>query len=202
MDNKDLSASERAYIISIKQFMFKGKDGIGNITFSNKDLAERINMSECFIRKCSKSLVEKGFLDEEDSKLKHGVKVKNFHLDKLGDVDVRKVEKNVEIKENYITRKIDALKKAVKKLCYDVEAIKSLINSADKGYDFYSTLRKFTIIKRDNDINRLEAELKENEIFIVTNKIVNVNNCTIAFSGNCLSFRFNKEYNDEEWLYA
>lgn len=65
--NKKLSAREKAYIISITRFMFKNSnEETGDISYTNKEIAEKINVSERMVIELNKSLVEKEIL--QDSK--------------------------------------------------------------------------------------------------------------------------------------
>lgn len=65
--NKKLSAREKAYIISITRFMFKNSnEETGDISYTNKEIAEKINVSERMVIELNKSLVEKDIL--QDSK--------------------------------------------------------------------------------------------------------------------------------------
>lgn len=65
--NKKLSAREKAYIISITRFMFKNsEEETGDISYTNKEIAEKINVSERMVMELNKSLVEKEIL--QDSK--------------------------------------------------------------------------------------------------------------------------------------
>lgn len=65
--NKKLTAREKAYIVSITRFMFKNsEDGTGDISYTNKEIAEKIHISERMVIELNKSLVEKEIL--QDSK--------------------------------------------------------------------------------------------------------------------------------------
>lgn len=63
--NKKLSAREKAYIISITRFMFKNsEEETGDISYTNKEIAEKINVSERMVMELNKSLVEKEILQD------------------------------------------------------------------------------------------------------------------------------------------
>lgn len=88
LDNQNLSFTEKAYIAASQQYMFK-EDGFGKTTFTNKELAKRINMSESSVSRCNKSLEKKDYLSiiETDVKdLETGLKIKEkvFYLNELG----------------------------------------------------------------------------------------------------------------------
>ena len=68
--------------------MFK-EDGFGKTTFTNKELAKKINMSESSVSRCNKSLEKKEYLAiiETDTKdLETGLRIKEkiFYLNELG----------------------------------------------------------------------------------------------------------------------
>ena len=108
LDKEDLSFTEKAYQLASQQYQFK-ENGMGKISMSNKELAEKINMSESTISRCNKSLEAKGYLDIIKAK-KHesGITIneKFFHLDELGQAIVftlqnheerlNKTEQNIE----------------------------------------------------------------------------------------------------------
>jgi DNA-binding MarR family transcriptional regulator len=88
LDNQNLSFTEKAYIAASQQYMFK-EDGFGKTTFTNKELAKRINMSESSVSRCNKSLEKKDYLSimETDVKdLETGLRIKEkiFYLNELG----------------------------------------------------------------------------------------------------------------------
>ena len=69
--------------------MFKNKDNqTGTITYSNEDLAKRINISSRTITRLNKSLKEKGLLDmvqlsQRNQETGLPINQKTFHLDKV-----------------------------------------------------------------------------------------------------------------------
>lgn len=119
LDKEDLTFSEKAYLIASQQFMFKEK-GEGKITYSNKELAEKINMSEKTISRINQSLVKKDYLTIEKShKLNPitGIKIneKFYHLNQLEQAIVFTLTNHEErIQEN--TNDIEALKKRIAEL--------------------------------------------------------------------------------------
>lgn len=119
LDKEDLTFSEKAYLIASQQFMFKEK-GEGKITYSNKELAKKINMSEKTISRINQSLVKKDYLTIEKShKLNPitGIKIneKFYHLNQLEQAIVFTLTNHEErIQEN--TNDIEALKKRIAEL--------------------------------------------------------------------------------------
>lgn len=98
LDKEDLSFTEKAYQLASQQYQFK-ENGMGKISMSNKELAEKINMSESTISRCNKSLEAKGYLDIIKAK-KHesGITIneKFFHLDELGQAIVFTIQNHEE----------------------------------------------------------------------------------------------------------
>lgn len=119
LDKEDLTFSEKAYLIASQQFMFK-ENGEGKITYSNKELADKINMSEKTISRINQSLVKKEYLTIEKShKLNPitGLKIneKFYHLNQLEQAIVFALTNHEErIQEN--TNDIEALKKRIAEL--------------------------------------------------------------------------------------
>lgn len=69
--NPKLTASEKAYIVAITRFMFKNPEAeTGEISFSNKELSEKIHLSERSIIELNKSLEMKSILQNASEKTK------------------------------------------------------------------------------------------------------------------------------------
>lgn len=76
--NKDLTFTQKAYLVSIQQYMFKDESKQeGRITYSNRELATKVNMSDSVISRVNHQLEEKGFLEGA------GDTIKRFKLGKL-----------------------------------------------------------------------------------------------------------------------
>lgn len=89
LDNSSLSANEKAYLIAMQQYMRTEDGEVGKISFSNKDISEKINLSENTIRKLDNSLKAKNYLTIVDNKLRDietgcSTKTKIFDLNKYG----------------------------------------------------------------------------------------------------------------------
>lgn len=108
LDNKNLSGSEKAYIVAIQQYMYKEEEGIGKVGYSNRQLARKINVSEHAIRKYDKALEAKGYL----AKIAGG---KEFNLAKIGQMIVW-VLKNHEDRITENTENINEIKEDNKKI--------------------------------------------------------------------------------------
>lgn len=124
LDKKDLSFTEKAYLIASRQYMYKDiENNECRISYTNKELARIINSSESMISRHNQSLEKKGYL--ENSK----ALIKKFNLRELDKLFVWKLgeheeriaanEANIEkiMKEN------DDLKKLTKQLLDKVESL-------------------------------------------------------------------------------
>lgn len=119
LDKEDLTFSEKAYLIASQQFMFK-ENGKGKISYSNKELSEKINMSEKTISRINQSLVKKEYLTiEQTHKINPNtglrIKEKLYHLNQLQQAIVfTLINHEKQIIEN--TNDIEVLKKRIAEL--------------------------------------------------------------------------------------
>lgn len=89
LDKPDLTFTEKSYIVASQQYMYTDVEGIGKISYSNKELSEKINMPESTISKTNRSLVRKKYLTLIKNKtrdIETGCKTdtKLFKLNELG----------------------------------------------------------------------------------------------------------------------
>lgn len=61
LDNQNLSFTERSYLVAAQKYMIK-ENGQGKMTYTNKELAEKIHMSESAVSKINRSLEAKSYL--------------------------------------------------------------------------------------------------------------------------------------------
>lgn len=132
LDKKDLTFTEKAYQLAAQQYQFK-ENGIGKISISNKELSEKINMSESTISRCNKSLESKGYLDIIKAK-KQGsgitINEKFFHLDELGQAIVFTLQ-NHENRINKNTEDIESLKKDIKIILRENQELKAKLEEIE-----------------------------------------------------------------------
>lgn len=88
LDKEDLTFTEKSYLAAAQQYMFK-EDGFGKMTYTNKEISDKINMSESTISRCNKSLEKKEYLSIMDTDLRDmetGLRIKEkvFYLNELG----------------------------------------------------------------------------------------------------------------------
>lgn len=116
LDNENLTFTEKSYILASQQHMFKDIEDFGKITYTNKELATIINMSESTISRCNHSLEKKEYLTTIKTTNKDSdgniVYEKIFHLNELGQRVIWALCKHdEEIKEN--TKNINTLQTKV-----------------------------------------------------------------------------------------
>ncbi len=116
LDNKDLTFTEKSYIVASQQYMFKDNEE-GKINIKNKELSVLINMPESTISKCNYSLQEKGYLTGASDI------TKRFQLRELDQLFIWKFKDHEEkIQRN--TNDIDLLKKQVAQLVEENKLLK------------------------------------------------------------------------------
>jgi DNA-binding MarR family transcriptional regulator len=110
LDRKDLTFTEKSYLIASQQYMFK--DDIseqGKISYTNKELSNLIKMPESTISKTNRSLESKGLLEGAN------LPTKTFNLRDLDQVFIWKFkEQDEKIQEN--TDRIEELEKQVREI--------------------------------------------------------------------------------------
>lgn len=89
LDKPDLTFTEKAYIVASQQYMYTDVEGVGKISYSNKELSQKINMPESTISKTNRSLQRKNYLTlikNENKEIESGCKTdtKLFKLNELG----------------------------------------------------------------------------------------------------------------------
>ena len=137
LDNSDLTFTEKSYIAATQQYMYKDIEGIGKVSYSNKELAGKINMPESTISKTNRSLERKNYLTivkNEARDIETGCKTdtKIFNLNKLGQAIIWVLQNHEErIEQNsedikYLKEENIAMKK-------QMEEQQKLINKLLKG---------------------------------------------------------------------
>lgn len=156
LQNTNITPSTKAYLAAAQQYMFKDQEGLGKISYSNYELAEKLNVSEHFIRKCNKELERKNYLittDNENRDLETGCKkdTKIFKLTELGQAIIWKLQEHEEqIKQN--AENIEALKQEMRqkdeKYKQETEQSKKLINALQKKIEELEQNQKNLFIMR------------------------------------------------------
>lgn len=140
LDRKDLTSTEKAYIISIQQFMFKDIKNYGKVSFSNTDLEKLINMPSWEIRRHDRALQEKGFLELIKTKNRDfttGLPLmeKLFDMQSLGQQIIWKLCANAKrVRENNsrmksLMKDVVVFRKLLKQKDIEIEALKQKIDN-------------------------------------------------------------------------
>ncbi len=110
LDKKDLTFTEKSYIVATQQYMFKDKlTEEGRVSYTNAELSTIIKMPTSTISKCNRSLEAKGYL------LGASELIKRFQLRELDQTIIWKLQQHEEqIQQN--TEDIAILKKSIEKL--------------------------------------------------------------------------------------
>ena len=148
LNNTDLSAMEKAYIISITSKLIKSpEERIASTSYTTKQLSNELNMSRSEIMNQDKSLVEKGMMslvkiDKKDSETGLQINQKIFYPDNFANsvifelgtqkAQIGSLEKSDEIQN----RRINEQEERMKKLEF---VLKMHGLDPDKEYNKYKT---------------------------------------------------------------
>lgn len=69
LDNKDMSFTDKSYLVAAQKYMIK-ENGYGKMTLTNRELSQKIHMSESTISKVQRSLEAKNILLTIDTKMR------------------------------------------------------------------------------------------------------------------------------------
>lgn len=123
LDNQDLTFTEKSYIVASQQYMFKNESE-GIISYSNRELAKLINMSDTTISRCNRSLEEKGFLKGSSES------EKRFQLRELDQLFIWKFQE-IDERVDRNSEDIQELKQEIERLRMENEEIKKKMNMAN-----------------------------------------------------------------------
>ena len=98
LDNENLTKAEKLQILCTQQYMFK-ENGVGKISYSDNELAEKTGLNRNTIAKTNQSLMQKGFatqvsLATRDPKTGLMNKETIYHLDEIGQAIVFKLKEH------------------------------------------------------------------------------------------------------------
>lgn len=143
----NLTPTSKAYIVAAQQYMYKDEEGIGKLSYSNRKMAELINMSETSVRRCNSELERKNYLvtvNNNSLDMETGLQSKTriYDLNRLGQ-DIIWVLRNHEERISENTKDIKELKEAFYgKMKDDEEKIKSLETTNRKLLEKIAELEK------------------------------------------------------------
>lgn len=152
LDSTKIDSNVKAYILGTQEHLFKNEKGFGATSYSDKQLAEKLNLDTRTVAKYNKILEEKGFLDiiktdELDKETGLNIEQKIFHLSKLGQSIIWTLQNHEErIQEN--TRTAEVILEENKKL-------KDKLNETDKKVALLTDIMKKAGIDINlNDLNK------------------------------------------------
>lgn len=136
LDNKNLSKSEKFQILCTQQYMYKN-DGIGKISYSDRELCELTGLDRSTLRKNNRSLIKKGYMAEISLQKRNpetGLMNKEtiYHLNELGQAIVFAIQnhenriQNIEEKMNKRDKDIDLLFKEIDRLKKENEELRGM----------------------------------------------------------------------------
>lgn len=138
LDKKDLTFTEKSYLVASQQYMFTDVNNYGKISYSNKELSEKINMPESTISLANRSLVKKNYLTlikNESKDLETGcyTDTKLFHLTELGQAVIWALQNH----EERIVQNTNDIQKLNEKIEKQEMVIAALLKKLeDKGFDY------------------------------------------------------------------
>lgn len=128
LDNKNLSKSEKFQILCTQQYMYKN-DGIGKVSYSDRELCELTGLDRSTLRKNNRSLIKKGYMAEISLQKRNpetGLMNKEtiYHLNELGQAIVFKLQDH----ESRIQENENSINDMMKKLESQGKDIQILMN--------------------------------------------------------------------------
>lgn len=89
LDKKDISFTSKSYLVATQEFMYKDVENYGKVSYSDRELVDKINMPHSTISKCNKELEQLGYLTVVKNKNREldtgcNKNTKIYHLTKLG----------------------------------------------------------------------------------------------------------------------
>lgn len=96
LDNPNLDSTEKAFIAAMQQYMYTDIEGYGKVSYTNEEIAKKLNISEKSVRNIQKSLEKKSYLvtvknRSVDLVTKCSKTTKIFNLEKLGQAIIWKL---------------------------------------------------------------------------------------------------------------
>lgn len=144
LDNKDLSCDEKSYILAAQQYMYKDIEGEGKISYTNEELARKINITEQTVVKYNNSLERKGLLTKVKSELRDletgcAKEIKIFDLNKMLQ-GIIWILRNHEDRITANEENIELLKNTVESLNKENKLLKEEINKLKQSKEYNYTM--------------------------------------------------------------
>lgn len=144
LDNKSLSKSEKLQILCTQQHMYKD-NGVGKVSYSDRQLAELTGLDRRIISRNNQSLIRKSYMTQvtlktRDSEDKTLCKETIYHLNEIGQAIVfalQNHEERIQSNEDKIKQLEEKYTKDVKILCRKIESLeKQLYGESPNKYAF------------------------------------------------------------------
>ena len=149
ISNPNISFTTKSYLIASQQFMYKDVENLGKLSFSNRELADQINMPESTIRRCNAELVSKDYLTilkNESKDIQTGCKTdtKLYDLNKLGQAVIWAICNHEDrIQQN--TEDINTLKARLDKQDEQLAEYKKLVDRLLKDKELQDSSKEILI---------------------------------------------------------
>ena len=149
ISNPNISFTTKSYLIASQQFMYKDVENLGKLSFSNRELADQINMPESTIRRCNAELVSKDYLTilkNESKDIQTGCKTdtKLYDLNKLGQAVILETCNHEDrIQQN--TEDINTLKARLDKQDEQLAEYKKLVDRLLKDKELQDSSKEILI---------------------------------------------------------
>lgn len=133
LDRKDLSKSEKLQILCTQQYMYKS-DGIGKVSYSDRELSKLTGLSREVISMNNNLLINKGYMTQIslNAKDENGLMNKEtiYHLNELGQAIVFAIQNHEErIEEN--TKQIQNTQKDVQLLLNEIKTLRNRVDELE-----------------------------------------------------------------------
>ena len=148
MESNSISPTTKSYLAAVQEYMKREDMENGNISWSNRELSERINMPESTISNCNRELVKLNLMDLLQSQVRDRItgcpkQIKVFHLREFGqavafkfiEVDNRLNEHDNEIKT--INERLDKMEESNKQKDLIIKQKDMEIKAKDKQLEIY-----------------------------------------------------------------
>ena len=149
ISNPNISFTTKSYLIASQQYMYKDVENLGKLSFSNRELADQINMPESTIRRCNAELVSKDYLTilkNESKDIQTGCKTdtKLYDLNKLGQAVIWAICNHEDrIQQN--TEDINTLKARLDKQDEQLAEYKKLVDRLLKDKELQDSSKEILI---------------------------------------------------------
>lgn len=135
LDKNDISFTAKSYLIATQEFMYKDVENYGKVSYSDRELSDKINMPQTTLSKCNRELEKLGYLTvvknknvELDTGCKKNTKI--YHLAQLGQAIIWTLQNHEDRLVNHEDRlqKLEESQKLINKLLEENAKLKEQLN--------------------------------------------------------------------------